>query len=55
MNMSAIIIALGVVAAATATYVLRRFVGQTPPDRGIDVGMVSTNWLSERRKDSTAE
>jgi hypothetical protein len=53
MTTSAILIALGVVAGVS--YALRRLVGSRPPDRGIDVGVVSTNWLSERRKDSPAE
>jgi hypothetical protein len=53
MNASVIIIALGFVAGAT--YLLRRFIGYTPPNRGIDVGEVSTSWLIERRKDAPTE
>ena len=53
MSTSIVVIALGFVAGAT--YVLRRFIGSAPSDRGIDVGVVSTTWLSERRKDSPAE
>ena len=53
MNATVILIALGI--AAGTTYLFRRFVGSTPPNRGIDVGEVSTNWLIERRKDAPTE
>ena len=53
MTTSAILIAFGLVAGVS--YALRRLIGSRPPDRGIDVGVVSTNWLSERRKDSPVE
>jgi hypothetical protein len=53
MSTPVVIIALGF--AAGAAYVLRRWIGSAPSDRGIDVGAVSTTWLSERRKDSPAE
>jgi hypothetical protein len=53
MNTSAILIALGAVAGAT--FLFRRFFRYAPPDRGIDVGEVSTNWLAERRKDAPTE
>jgi hypothetical protein len=53
MNASVILIVLGLVAGTT--YLFRRVVGSTRPNRGIDVGEVSTNWLIERRKDAPTE
>ncbi|HEV8319646.1 MAG TPA: hypothetical protein VGQ10_19690 [Vicinamibacterales bacterium] len=53
MNASFVIIALGLV--ASATYLLRRLIGSAPPNRSIDVGEVSANWLIERRKDAPSE
>jgi hypothetical protein len=53
MNAPVIVAALALVAGAT--FLFRRFLGYAPPDRGIDVGEVSTTWLAERRKESPTE